>query len=95
MTNVNNDEILETFAQDPNSYENYASNELYEEVNAIIENPPTIAASSSPFTQQESSPNCPMRENLNSCDIYLCRIFRNMLALPFPDCYAIGNRFRV
>ena len=88
MTNVNNGEILETFVPEYNFYENYETNEIYDEVIAIIEKPPTIAASSSPFIQQESSPNCPMKENLNSCDIYLCRIFRNMLALPFPDCYA-------
>ena len=35
--------------------------------------------------------NCPMRENLASCKIYLCRVIRNMLAMPFPSCYA--NRF--
>lgn len=30
---------------------------------------------------------CPMRSNLASCEIYLCRVIRNMLAVPFPHCY--------
>ena len=30
--------------------------------------------------------NCIMRENINSCNIYLCRWLKNMLSLGFP-CY--------
>ena len=30
---------------------------------------------------------CPLQDNLTRCDIYLCRVIRNMLALPFPACY--------
>ena len=30
---------------------------------------------------------CPMKDNLTRCDIYLCRIIRNILALPFPACH--------
>ena len=31
---------------------------------------------------------CPLQDNLTKCNIYLCRVIRNMLALPFPSCYA-------
>ena len=30
---------------------------------------------------------CPLQDNLTRCNIYLCRVIRNMLALPFPACY--------
>ena len=52
--------------------------------------PASVAASRLPPTngQQRPGEECPMQENLASCDIFLCRVFRNMLALPFPDCYA-------
>ena len=57
-----------------------------------IEIPLTISGSSAPMVKQDVLPvsgnNCPMQENLLSCSIYLCRVLRNMLALPFPDCYA-------
>ena len=34
----------------------------------------------------EEDNNCIMRENINSCNIYLCRWLKNMLSIGFP-CY--------
>ena len=96
IINETNDDATESHVQDPNISTIDESKGISEEIHIIsVENPPTIAASRSPFTQQEqeSSLNCPMQENLASCDIFLCRVFRNMLAMPFPDCYA--SRFRI
>ena len=30
--------------------------------------------------------NCPMRENIQGCNIYLCRVMKNILSIGFP-CY--------
>ena len=82
-----NDSVL----QNVNITDTEETNEITEEVNTIIgETQQPLAASRSPFTggQEGTAVECPMQENLASCDIFLCRVFRNMLALPFPDCYA-------
>ena len=90
-TNHPHREYDESVLQNTNITDTEGSDEISEEVNTIsAETPSPLAASRSPFTGGQEGPalECPMQENLASCDIFLCRVFRNMLALPFPDCYA-------
>ena len=54
---------------------------------------PALESTSPPLLRQENSippNNCFFRNNINNCDIYLCRILRNVLAMPFPECFATG-----
>ena len=44
-----------------------------------------------PETGGELVDNCVLRENLEKCDLYMCRVIRSVLALPFPHCYAATN----
>ena len=39
------------------------------------------------ISEEDNIIHCPMQDNIARCDIYLCRVIRNILALPFPDCY--------
>ena len=42
----------------------------------------------------EKPEKCVLKKNLESCDIYLCSMIRSMLAVPFPDCYAVKSYYR-
>ena len=42
----------------------------------------------------ENPEKCVLKKNLESCDIYLCSMIRSMLAVPFPDCYAVKSYYR-
>ena len=42
----------------------------------------------------EKPEKCVLKKNLESCDIYLCSVIRSMLAVPFPDCYAVKSYYR-
>ena len=44
-----------------------------------------------PETAGEPIDNCVLRENLENCDLFMCRVIRSVLALPFPHCYAAKN----
>ena len=91
-THIHREDAYIDVANDEDDYSvlqnaNISYSEISEEVNTIsAETPSPLAASR--FPQEEAAVECPMQENLASCDIFLCRVFRNMLALPFPDCYA-------
>ena len=42
----------------------------------------------------EKPEKCVLKKNLESCEIYLCSMIRSMLAVPFPDCYAVKSYYR-
>ena len=45
--------------------------------------------------EEEKEENCVLKKNLEGCDIYLCSMIRSLLALPFPDCYAVKSFYRM
>ena len=45
--------------------------------------------------EEEKEENCVLKKNLEGCDIYLCSMIRSLLAVPFPDCYAVKSFYRM
>ena len=45
--------------------------------------------------EEEEAENCVLKKNLEGCDIYLCSMIRSLLAVPFPDCYAVKSFYRM
>ena len=45
--------------------------------------------------EEEEEENCVLKKNLEGCDIYLCSMIRSLLAVPFPDCYAVKSFYRM
>ena len=44
---------------------------------------------------EKEEENCVLKKNLEGCDIYLCSMIRSLLAVPFPDCYAVKSFYRM
>ena len=77
-----NDEMIHLKVENNDSDANDETNDIIDEV---TDDPPIMSVVLT--TAPNTSPNCPMKQNLSSCEIFLCRIFRNKLAILFPACY--------
>ena len=65
-------------------------NELVSDLNHLLDG----LKENSDKDKVEKPEKCVLKKNLESCDIYLCSMIRSMLAVPFPDCYAVKSYYR-
>ena len=66
-------------------------NELVSDLNHLLDG---LKESDPDKNKLEKPEKCVLKKNLESCEIYLCSVIRSMLAVPFPDCYAVKSYYR-
>ena len=66
-------------------------NELVSDLNHLLDG---LKENNPDKEKLEKPEKCVLKKNLESCEIYLCSVIRSMLAVPFPDCYAVKSYYR-